>query len=241
MTSIASGVDYKSAPSDYAALFTIYYRYIVNLVAKNGIDDNNKEEVACDIIMHLIDIDIIGQFDPDLVFEYQGSMRPARFKSFLSRRVFTYCKHYRDKQKRLAARELQLCDQHLTSQRAGSSKEVSPDTWVDIHGTPHPDHADTVIELVGEQQDATWLRTWLASRPRRSTHDRCDLVELFDAVRQQVLTTGEYNIADLRAQFQLSTTTMHVWLWWLKANVAEAYGRPTPPKRSRQPKTEPEP
>lgn len=239
MTVAATGVDYKSAPSDYAALFKTYFPYMVNLVSRNGIDDNNKEDVASDILKHFIDTDIINQFNPDLVFEYEGTPRPARFKSFLSRKVFNYCKGYRDKQKRLAAREIQICDIHLSEDESSAGHKtrgvgsVTAGSWADVYGPPNPDHAHHVIELVGEEQDAQRLRAWLYGQPRRSSHDRCDLVELFDAVRKQVLATGEYNIAELQEIFDLSTTTMHTWVWWLKSNVAQYYGRPSPPKRAR--------
>lgn len=238
MFATATGVDYKSAPPDYAALFQIYYPYIVNLVAKNGIDDNNKEDVASDILMRLIEHDFLADFDPDLVFEYEGQPRPARFKSFLARIVYKYVRGYYDKQKRLAAREIQICDNTIgdSDQQHGMR---SGGSWIDLFGPANADFSDDVIEMIGEEQDSGWLRTWLSTRERRSSHDRCDLVELFDAVRAQVLSTGFYNIADLEKQFSLSTTTMYTWLWWLKSNVAAAYGRATPPKRRRVLKTEP--
>lgn len=231
MTTTASGVDYKSAPADYAALHEMYFPYMVNLVSKNGIDDNNKEDVACDIFLRLMEHGFLEDFNPDLVFEYEGQLRPARFKSFLSRIVSLYVRGYYDKQKRLAHRESQICD--LVVSDVYSGRGVEKTTWVDLHGEPTPDHSDDVIDMVAEQQEAEGVRQWLATRERRSIHDHCDLVELYDEVRSQVLSTGQYDVQRLQERFGIGTTTMHTWLWWLKTNLAALYGRPTPRKRAR--------
>lgn len=241
MPATTTGVDFKSAPPDYAALFSTYYTYIVNLVHKHGIDDNNKEDVASELVARLIENKAIEKFDPDLVFEYDGQVRPARFKSFLSRYVCIAVRGLRDRQKRLARHEVQICGMLLGNPHAmfeganngGGNLFALQPNWVDLYGEPQADFADDVIEMIGEEQDAVWMRTWLATRPQRFSHDRCDLVELFDAVRTQVLTQGTYNIADLERQFEVSTTAMHNWMWWLKRNVAAAYNREVPAKRAR--------
>lgn len=236
MTAIANGVDYKSAPEDYAALHQIYFPYIVNLVSKNGIDDNNKEDVASDILLRLMENRFLEDFDPTRVNEYQGQLRPARFKSFLSRIIHLYVQGHRDKQKRLARREIQVCD-IVVGDDGGSKHGLTPgsagDTWADLYGTPHADHADEVIDVLQEEQEAEGVRQWLATRDKRSIHDRCELVTLYNAVRIQVLAHGVYNVRELQGQFGISTTTMHNWLWWLKVNLAVLYGRPIPRKRPR--------
>lgn len=232
MATSVSGVDWKSAPEDYAALHRIYYPYMVNLVAKNGIDDNNKEDVASEIFLRLIEKGFLEQFDPDLVFEHNGELRPARFKSFLARAVTLYTRGHYDKQKRLSSREVKICDVQFENETSNGFFGVQ-DTWANIYGPPNPDHADDIIEMIMEEQDARGIRAWLSVREKRSSHDTCDLVELYDAVRAQLLEFGEYDVKKLQEKFHLSCTTMHTWLWWLKQNLAVAYGREVPPKRRR--------
>lgn len=235
MSKAGSGVDYKSAPKNYADLHTMYYPYMVNLVSKNGIDDNNKEDVASEIFLRLYERGFLDQFNPDLVFEYQGEARPARFKSFLSRVVTIYVRGYSDRQRRLNRREIQICDLHMGDESSNGfgGGELKGTNWADLYGQENIDHADEVLDKVMEEQDARYLRDWLATRPKRGVHDTCDLVALFDVVRIQLLRDGEYNNKLLREHFGISATTMNNWMRWLKENLAIAYGCQTPPKRAR--------
>lgn len=228
MTTAVSGVDYKSAPSDYAELHRTYYKYVVNLVGSLGIDDNNKEDVASEILATFLARGFLEKFDPDLVFDYKGEKRPARFKSFLSRFVATYARGYYDKQKRLAGREIQICDMYLGHPSANERV-----TWVEVYGESSPSHEDDVLEILMEEEIYHGLRAYLGKVPRRSVSDSCDLVALFDAVRAQCLDKGKYDIAVLKDTFGVSSTAMHTWVWWLKENLAAALGQPVPAKRPR--------
>jgi DNA-directed RNA polymerase specialized sigma24 family protein len=239
----ANGTDYKSAPEDYAALHRTYFPYMVNLVAKHGINENNKEDVASEIFVRFMERGFLEQFNPDLVFEYEGEQRPAKFKSFLSRAVTTYVRGYYDKQKRLANREAQICDVVLTGkgsakngfQPSGQTSGSNPQSWADQYGPPTDDHAEKVMDLMVEEQDYWFVRDYLMAVKPRNSHDLCDLVALYDAVRAHLLVFGEYDVRDLEKAFGVSNTTMHNWLWWLRANIAELYGRELPPKRRRTP------
>lgn len=229
MATIVSDADWKSAPKNYAAFHQQYYPFVVNLVAKNGIAENNKEDVASEIFLRLYERRFLEMFNPDLTFEYEGQCRPARFKSFLARVVLQYVRGYCDKQKRLSKRELQICDLQM-----GDDDDTSDGTgWAELYGETSADHSEEIIEKVFEEQDATAMREYLKTCPKRSVHDACDLVELFDAVRAQVLATGEYDVKELKDRFHIATTTMHNWLWHLKGNMAFALGRPLPAKRAR--------
>lgn len=226
MTTAVSGVDYKSAPANYDELFRVYYKFVVNLVGTFGIDDNNKEDVASDILTTFLKRDFLDKFNPDLVFQYKGEARPARFKSFLSRFVAIYVRGYYDKQKRLASREVQICD--LSMGDAGST------TWAEVYGETMSGPEDDVLEILMEQDIADGLRCYLADQPRRSAADTCDLVALFDAVREQALAKGHVDIAALKDMFGVSSTAMHTWVWLLKDHLATALGRPKPTKRPRR-------
>ncbi len=220
-----SGVDYKSAPSDYAELFRLYYKYVVNLVAMFGINENNKEDVASDILTTFYARGFLEKFDPSLVFEYKGEPRPARFKSFLSRFVSIYVRGHYDRQARLASREVLVNDMIV-----GSGK----DRWIEVFGGMHDGHEAQVLDVLEEEDTCQGLRNYLARIPPRSPSDSCDLVALFDAVREQCLLDGAYDIAALRERFGVSSTAIHTWMWWLKENLAVALGVPVPPKRPRR-------
>jgi hypothetical protein len=238
VTAIGNDVDYMSAPRDYADLFKTYYSYVINLCGQFGIDENNKEDAACEILLRFMERGSLEKFDPSLRFDYKGEQRPARFKSYLSRAVDMYSRGIRDKQHKLARREQQLCDTVPIGpalQREQSYQSTANlASWAEVFGVGQDDHADAVENMIDFDAESAALRAMLAEIPRRNSHDRCDLAELFDAVRAQVTAFGEYDIAILKDKFGVSTTAMHSWMWWLKANVAHFYGRPLPAKRPRR-------
>lgn len=240
MSVAISAVDHMSAPKNYAELFQKYYPYVVNLVAKLGITDDNKEDVASEILTRFMERGFLDKFDPSLVFSYQGNPRPARFKSFLSKFVFTYAQGHLDKQRRLIRREAQICDLPL-SDGGSVCKDPGQTRWVDQYGPPSPGHEEAVLNVLMEQNLADALRAHLASVPRRSSGDRCDLVAVFDAVRAQVLDKGCYDINGLKDLFGVSPTAMHTWVWWLKENIASVLGLSLPPRRARTTKPKPVP
>ncbi len=227
-----NGVDFMSAPTDYAELFQKYYRYVVILVRRCGIDDSRKEDVASDILLRFFERDFLNKFDPTMVFNHDGQDRPARFKSFLTKFVLVYLRGYKDKQFRQSSRELLLCDMPLTSTRLGWPGD-SNSTWLEVFGTPEPGADTDVLADMDEQLLVDELRAYIKQVPRRSQFDTCDLLALFDSVIRQVREQGTWNVNELRAEFNVSATAMHSWLWWLRANLAAALGRPVPAKRPR--------
>jgi DNA-directed RNA polymerase specialized sigma24 family protein len=234
VTAIAADVDFVSAPKNYADLFEQYYMYVVNLCAHFGIDEQNKEDIACEILLRFMERGSLEKFDPDLVFDYRGQVRPARFKSYLSRAVEMYVRGHREKQRKHTRREIQICDVQLGGQDLGMFGEKAGTTWVEQYGEAHEDHADEVLDVINEQAEAETTRRLLALVPRRSPADRCDLVAVFDAARTQILATGTYDIKALKDFFGISSTAMHSWMWWLKANLAVIWGQPVPAKRPRR-------
>lgn len=231
-------VDYVSAPKDYDDLFRTYYEYVVNLCGQFGIDENNREDAASEILTRFMERESLEKFDPELTFDYRGELRPARFKSYLSRAVDMYSRGIRDKQQKLARRERQICDTTPVAESLRSSftylSTANQASWAEVFGVPVQDHADGVHDVIDWETEAHAIKRMLRTVPRRNSHDRCDLPELFDAVCAQVLAYGEYDIAILKDKFGVSTTAMHSWMWWLKENIAHFYGREVPPKRPRR-------
>jgi DNA-directed RNA polymerase specialized sigma24 family protein len=224
------GADYVSAPRDYAALFEQYYQYVVALVRRLGIDDSRKEDVASEILLRFLERDFLNKFDPTLVFHYDGEDRPAKFKSFLTKFVMVYVRGHWDRQHRLNTRELLMCDRPV-------GKDDNTVAWVEVFGGNDPAAEDDVIDILDEQDLVDEMRAYILRVPRRSRYDSCDLVALFDEVIRHIRETGTWNVVELREHFGVSATAMHSWMWWLRANLADALGRPVPPKRPRTKRT----
>lgn len=230
------GVDYVSAPRDYAELFSRYYTYVVALVRREGIDDNSKEDVASDILLRFYERDFLNVFDASLMFSFAGQPRPARFKSFLSRFVLAYVKGFRDKQSRLNTREVLLCDMPIGVNNATSGSTQG--TWVDVFGDPMDDHEGDVLDSLAESALVAGLRAHLVDIPRRSTYDHCDLLALFDAIVEQIRSDGEWNTRALHRRFKISPTAMHTWLWYLRTTLSVALNKPVPLRRPIGPRGE---
>jgi DNA-directed RNA polymerase specialized sigma24 family protein len=220
-------VDYVSAPKDYDQLHRMYYDYAVALCKRSGIEESRAEDVASDILLRFFERDFLNKFDPSLVFYYRGQERPARFKSFLTQFVLTYVRGHRDRLQRQTTREVLICDRPI-----GQSVDLL--SWVEVYGPtvdgPEEAYADTAVEAALVAR----LRAHIETVPRRSPQDTCNLVALFDTVIAQIRTSGHWNITELGRLFGgASTTTLYGWMWWLRANLADALGRPVPAKRPR--------
>ncbi len=226
-----SGVDFVSPPQDYAELFRIYRDYMIALIRRAGIDPQQAEDVASDILLRFMERDSLNDFDPTMSFEFDGKTRPARFKSYLSKCVITYARGHRDRLQRLANREPLIIDRPRADDDDSSVLDDDQAT------VPGPE--DIVLAAMGEQVLIAQIRAYLSTIPRRSRFDACDLVALFDAVVEQVHRTGTCNAAELRLRFQVSPTAMHTWLNWLRTNIALFLKRPalTPrPRAARSPR-----
>ncbi len=237
MSTADNGVDFVSAPVDYADLFRRYYGYVVALVRRAGIDDNRAEDVASEILLRFLERGFLEKFDPSLVFTYDGQARPARFKSFLSKFVLAYCRGHWDKQTRDKFREPLICDSTLRDPASSMSGHGHDIRWIEVHGEHVPGADDIVAEMFGEADLIGELRTYLAAVPRRSKFDSCDLVALFDIVVAQIRDQGSWNVTEIRERFGISTTAVHSWMWWMRTNIAACLGRPVPAKRPRATKT----
>lgn len=219
-------------PRDYTELYEQYYDYVCNLVRRYGITRQRSEDVASDILLKFFERDFLAKFDPTLVFDYKGQPRPARFSTFLSVFVLKYLRGHRDRQRREAERELLLCDTLVGANDHGLER------WVDVFGGTMPDHCDDVLEALDEARIVARMRAHIATVPRRSAYDVCDLLALFDEVVAQIRRDGTWNISELRAKFGVSSTAIHGWLFWLRVNLAIAMDRPAPVKKpsTRKPK-----
>ncbi len=240
MTANEAGVDFFSAPKTYEDLYRQYYEYVVALVRQAGIEEDSKEDVACSILLRFFERDFLNEFDPNLVFLYQGEERRARFKSFLSKFVLVYVQSYREKQTRRHRRELHctgrsmVAPKHTTVLRADPRSPVEAEYWFDILAADAGESMeDSIISGIAGNSLVDELRAHLATIPRHRANDLCDLVALFDAIVVQVDEHGCCDISRLREAFGVSPTSIHSWMWRLRACIAQYLNRPLPPKRPR--------
>jgi DNA-directed RNA polymerase specialized sigma24 family protein len=155
--------------------------------------------VASEIMTRFLERRMLEEFDPSFEVVHDGKVRPARFKSFLSGFVAVYVQHHRDRQATQSRREPLKCDQPVGEGGAA---------WIDVFGGSSEDD----YSEVEESEFVALLRVHLASVPRRSKHDVCDLPALFESVVRMVRVDGRIDTKQLQNQFGVSNTAIHSWL-----------------------------
>lgn len=196
-------IDFSVAPSSYEELYRNYYSFVVGLVGKHGIAPDNREDVASEILLRFYERDFLNEFNPELSFEVNGKLVKARFKSFLSAFVVNYVRSHRDRQNLRIKREPLIVDAPATTMS-------------------DPEHYEDDYSAIYEEELVVKIREYLATVPRKSRQDQCDLLALFDAVVRQVRINGKYSVKDLQTQFGVSPTAIHTWLGWMRFNIAKA-------------------
>ncbi len=226
MSENIGGTDHQSAPQDYAELFRLYYPYVCNLVRRAGIDENNKEDVASEILLKFMDHDCLAQFDPTRTFTYNGRTHRAKFGTFLSRFVAAYVRGHKDRQDVQAKREPLYCDQNLST---GTETE----RWVTVYGPTEGDISEAVLDLVTFQEIVNEWKRHLATVPKRFDKDTADLPAILDSIAAQVLDKGVWDVPSMCAQFGNGVTRMFEQIWFLRDSLADHTGRPRQAKRPR--------
>lgn len=187
-----------AVPTSPDELVSWYRDYVVGLVQRCGIPAQDAEDVANDILLRELEVNILGMYNPEHESEHQGIKRKVTFKAFLSARVALRCRGKRDAINRRTAREPLLCD---------SSAEDGA-RWIDIFGGADWDDYSALTE----QEFLGRMRAHLARVPRRSEQDSCDLVALFDELVREVREEGEVTTASVRERFSVSDTTACAWI-----------------------------
>ncbi len=230
MTNLDNDATEMVAPQDNADLFTRWQPFFKNYAVKRGIHPNDVQDAASIMVLRHIERDTIHNFDGDRVTNYKGEQRPARFKTYLGRAIELDLRGIRDKNSRIAARELAVgC---IESRSENDSSNTVP--WLDAIGDVQEDHADAIDDMIDYEAEIKYLRIKLSELPRRNVQDLCDLVALHDVICKQILDDGAYDIPKLAAKFDIASTTMHHWVRYWKSCIAAIYNRPLPPKRARR-------
>ena len=223
-----------SAPKDYTSLFETYFEYMKALVRTNaphfGVRLDLADDIAAEILLRLYERDFLSFFDPTLTSEYNGEVKTARFKSFLSKLVLTYMRGICSKHRKLDERERLVLDQPVIVNGTDTAT-----TWLEAFGYDRDKQVleDDVISLVSCQQTVRLLRDYLKTVPRKSKTDLCDLPMLFELILQQYSRDGVLDVSALQSHFHISTTAIYNWLADLRTHAAAALGRPPYKRRER--------
>lgn len=202
-------VDGMAVPSGPDELFRDYYEYVRKIVAGTPmIPLQEVEDVAMEIMTRLIERDVVGMFDPSMMFSHDDRNIPARFRTFLTAQVKLYVKGQRDRLGRQRKREMLLID--------SPPPEENGLSWADMFGGSEDD--------LSGLDAAEWVsaaRSFLATIPKRSDRDRCDLVRLFDELIGQAATTGTVSMAETATKFGVSMAVTSRWVRWLRENLRQ--------------------
>lgn len=202
-------IDPFTAPADDAEVFDKYFHYVQHLLVRLGIPEGEKEDMACDILCRFYERHMLEEYDPELEFNVDGEMRPAKFVTFLSGIVKTYAIGKRQRHLKREMREPKIAD-------AMYRDTGSP--WIEMFGPVEPaNHAEVeAADLIRS------IRAYLVEVPRKSSRDRCDLPRLFDLVTEQAWNDGKVDAKVLMKEFGIGYSAMHNWLRYLQLQVKEA-------------------
>jgi hypothetical protein len=190
-----------------------YYGFILGMVRKAGIPDQDAPDSVQYILERLEKTDVIGQFDSEHVTEHQGRLVKTRFSTFLGAKVLCYCRGERGRVLKRDSRELKILDALGEDGTPLAGLLGAAASWDDYSGV------DAAEFIAG-------IREKLAQVPPRSARDKCDLVALFDELVAEISESGEFSYAGIQARFGISGTTAGAWLSRLRAVMKNALGRP---------------
>lgn len=200
------------APSGPDEMFRKYFGYTRKIVAGTpGIPAQDVEDVAMEIMTRLVERDVLGMFDRDMRFCHDGREIKARFRTFVTAQIKLYVKGQRDKLGRHRKHELAILD-------------APPPGEEDAGGMTLADLFSAGEDDVSHVDAAEWVRqarSFLATVPKRSDRDACDLVALFDELVAQAVTTGEVRVAETAARLGVSASATGRWMDWLRKNLRQ--------------------
>lgn len=201
-------------PESPEQLIKWYGDYVRRLVQRANVPPQEIDDVAQNILTRELEVGVLDMYDPSTISDH--NKRPVTFKAFLSSRVSLRIKGQRDSVLRRAGRELLLCD---TTDDAGVSwlDQFGGEMWDDYSG-------------VDAEEFVTRMRCYLATVPRRSAQDSCDLLALFDELVRQVRETGEVSSAQVQERFGIADTTATAWVSRLRQIMGGAGDLPQPEK-----------
>jgi hypothetical protein len=202
------------APAGPDELFRQYYGYVRKIVTNTpAILAQDAEDVAMEIMTRLLERDVLGMFDPDMRFEHDGKEIPARFRTFLLSQVQVYVRGQRDRLARQRRHESVVLDAEVTGLFGDDGMRR---TVADLFGGTEDD-----LSFVDAAEFVRQARAFLAAVPRRSRQDQCDLVQLFDELVSQALSTGSVQVRETAVRLGVSPSVSRRWITWLRQNLRQ--------------------
>lgn len=190
-------VSVHTAPADFTEFYQRYYGYVVRLVSRRGISPANAEDVAQIILTHFFRHNALADYDPERL---NSEGQSARFTTFLSGFVITYLQHHLNRARIEAARteSLDLFD----------GDPLGENSWINLQGPR------VTSDFSGPEYDDFIREAHRRLREEALAADfrGCDLVEFFDAMREQVSLTGSIDTAALAEQFGVAVRTVQKWV-----------------------------
>ena len=169
----------RPVPTNYSEVFSLYYPYIIKLVRKAGIDSQNVEDVAMQLLTKFYEKDVLSDYNPEFTSSHSGVVRSANFNTFLAGFVFSYIRYLKGRQELNKNREPTLVDSSISSTSENSSSDLP---WIVQHGLRHEDtHEELELEEL-----ILRINAHLARVTSKSSKDRCDLGMLFTVVQKQI-------------------------------------------------------
>lgn len=190
------------APASYTEVFQNYYPLIRYYVAKARVPNDHVEDVSMILLEKFIEKGMLEQFDPE---------RGVQFTTFFSGFITAYIRHYVERIRLSAYRELLLVDKPV------SANEEEFSTWMDAAGFTHSD--DTSRPEYTSLVES--IRKHLASLPVRGKRN---FLLLFDLIQHQMYERGSIYQKELAARFEVSPALMSGWMKMLAGHVREVPG-----------------
>ncbi len=203
-------------PADMDELARVYRDFILGMVRKCGIPDQEAQDAVQYILLQLGKTGVIAQFDPEHVTEHQGKLVKTKFSTFLGAKVLLYCRGERGRIGRRASHELQILDRPPAGDDTGLSLLLGS------RGEACDDYSS-----LESGEFIVQMRARLAAIPPRSARDTCDLAALFDEIVHEISESGEFSYAGIQARFGISGTTAGAWLSRLRTVLRGVLGRPS--------------
>ena len=201
-------------PASMDELARVYYDFILGMVRKAGIPDQDAADSVQYILQQLgIAPSVIDQFNPEHTTEYQGRLHRTRFSTFLGAKVKLYCRGERGRLQKRSGHELLIVDTTTEDGTPLADLIGAGAVWDDYSRL---DAADFI----------SLMRSHLEAVPFRPGKDTCDLVALFDEMMAEVEQNGVFTYAGIQARFGISGTTTGAWLSRLRKVLSPALGRP---------------
>lgn len=194
----AADLDEEQAPTSYAELFDRYYDYVIYIVKRSGIREQDAEDVASEILAKFYEKDFLAKFTPEEWYANnrdEFGSRPhkmPKFRGFLRAFVSKYVLQWRDKQHTRDRKEPHRCEEMVPGTTA---------TYLDLLGPT------TKLDSTVEYEDyVRSVRAHLSSLPKTGWRD---LERAFTMMVGQIEQTGRVSRRELAIAFGVSETAVY--------------------------------